>query len=121
MILMYVVRHKSTGVILKDLKGASHWDPEGLTVAPEARAEYTANQRADTRPPRLFISKRAADNFMTSWARGAARMVSNETYRGAGGYMTDEAPYDLVVEPVPGRARDQLEILPVTLTFGEPL
>ena len=126
---LFIVRHKVTGLVLKDFKGASHWDPEGLLMnwSEDELTRYSqkdahaSHYLQDPRPPRLFSTKKGAVNFISSWLRGRAKLVSNDVYRGAGGYMTDEPSHDLVIEKVPGRRRDQLEIVPVILTFGEPM
>lgn len=94
---MFVVRHKHTQRFLPTMKGASWWEGE------------------EEGPPRLFVSKRAAQNFVIMWAKGRAAV--ERSYSGEWGL--DEV-IGLKFEDR-NRKRTDLEIIPVTLTFGEPL
>ncbi len=87
---LHVVRHKASGHILPQRKGASYWEP-GHRVGGEI--------------PRLFLSYHAASVWLITYERG-------EYTRDENGFVT--------YERVPGRSRADFEILPVTLTFGEP-
>lgn len=94
---MFVVRHKTTGKYLNPGNGASHWEGEGGIV------------------PRIFHSLRGAKAFQASWARGIVSV--GKSYDWETGYTENTG---LRIEDR-GRRKDMLEIIPVILTFGEPL
>lgn len=99
---MFAIRHKATGVYLPQGKGLTWWEGE----------------KAPNHVPRLFINKRAAQAFQINWAKGRAVVKFVTQSRG---FMepSDDVP-ELFYEDQ-GRTRAMLEIIPVTLTFGEPL
>ncbi len=102
----FVVRHKRTQRLLPQsfTVGSTWWNPE----------QHVAKK---DELPRLFYSAKAAKGCVVTWAKGHA--VKNTSY----GYDHDGNRDDeewLEYEPVPGRERDQLEVVPVHLRFGEP-
>jgi hypothetical protein len=106
----YVVRHIKTEKMLPQLagRGSSSWEPDH----PDPELSW---EQAPT--PRLFISKQAARNFISQWVKGVATAgYEYDDFIGAK-YKSNEVLY----EPQPHRSRDQLEIVPVELQFGEPL
>lgn len=94
---MFAIRHKATGNLLSWHKGATWWEGQSGPV------------------PRIFSTKKAATSFVVIWAFGRASV--KHSYRGV--FDTDESPG--IEYENRGRTRDMLEIIPVTLTFGEPL
>lgn len=100
--MLYAIKHLNTGNYLpQDFKGASHW----------AGVEFTDR-------PRLF-SKTGAKAFQSSWARGPVvkDYIGDELgHEGFGHYPM----YEYRPEPI-GRKKSDLAIVPVVLTFGEPL
>lgn len=92
----FAIRHRRTGALLPQTeKGASWWEGES----------------SDNRP-RLF-SKIGARNFINIWVKG--RVIVKRTPYGS----IDEG--ETLEYESRGRSRSDLEIIPVTLTFGEPL
>lgn len=107
----FCVRHKLTQRLLPQTfqTGSTWWTPDD----PEYKVEKNEL-------PRLFASHKAAKGFVIAWAKGHA-----VKQRQGGNSIsifgdTDYAEW-LEWEEVPGRARDQLEVIPVYLQFGEPL
>lgn len=98
----FVVRHKQTGNILPNRAGSTFWDP----------------QLAEPGLPRLFKSKAAARIWIQTWAKGTVRKVMDSEWNFG-------SPYEYVArleyDPVDGRSRDLMEIVPTTLVYGEPL
>lgn len=99
--MLYAIRHNETGAFLSQnwMKGASFWEGQ-----------------QDNVPPRLF-SLRGAKAFVASWRQGEVRKESR-------GYSGN--PYDIDAEITikivdVGRKASALSIIPVTLSFGEPL
>lgn len=95
---MFAIRMKSTGYYLPVGPGASYW---------------TGDEPAKN--PRLFISPHAARAFKASWAKGEAHIKR----RPHSNWAVDEIEDLVYVDK--GRNQLMLEIIPVTLTFGEPL
>ncbi len=99
---LYAIRHNATGNYLPQImRGASHW----------IGAEQIEQ-------PRLF-TKAGAVNFVASWVRGPVEKVyvgDEQGHEGFGHYPI----YDFVPKDV-GRKKSDLSIIPVTLTYGEPL
>jgi hypothetical protein len=101
----WVIRHKPTNNLLPARVPATKWDftiPDGVYE------------------PRLFRSERAAKNCATCWAQGAwGAQVETESDGWDGPsytYLTEPMPV-----PVPGRKREDLEVVPVRLEFlGAP-
>jgi len=95
----FVIRHKASGQILSQtwMKGASHWEPPYKTQD----------------SPRLFHSKRAAQSFVSQWARGAVI----KRFKPGGIFGHEEEIY-LEYEHR-GRHESQLEIVSITYTLGE--
>lgn len=97
----FVVRHIDTGHILPRLKRPSHWDPETLIEG----------------PPRLFATRGAAIIWCKIWARGV-------------GYRADFTPdnahlyragADIAYSKDEKRKITDLEIVPVTFNYGDPV
>lgn len=99
-LVAFVVRHKAKGNLLPIGKGMSWWEGDAIGAVT---------------PPRLFHSYLGAKNFIASWARGTVEV--KRAYRH---YELDDFEGELKITPK-GRKKEMLEILPVTLTFGEPL
>lgn len=102
MTLFYVIRHKPTGSLLPARVPATRWDfttPDGVFE------------------PRLFKSERAAKNCATCWAQG---VWTADTYTESEGW--EYASYTVQDPPspntVPGRKREDLEVLPARLEIG---
>lgn len=100
----WVIRHKPSGTLLPARLPATSYDfdrPEG------------------THEPRLFKSERAAKNCATCWSQGVwVRETVTETH----GWEYAHLDFDYLAEqpepqPVAGRKREDLEVLPVRLTF----
>jgi hypothetical protein len=51
---------------------------------PEVKRSYTHSEPSDSLPPRLFITKRAANNALTCWAQGKWTMEYSSYYDGDG-------------------------------------
>lgn len=97
----FTVRHVDTGHLLPPNKRSSKWD--FTQPAPHF--------------PRLFKTKRAAQVWIRTWVRGtASRSVDYPPFK-QGLYYGAIVQY----EPIPGRHTSHLEIVPVTLSFGDPL
>jgi hypothetical protein len=99
----YAIRHKPTGRLMPETTGGySLWDPSYLNTA------Y---------PPRLFITQRAAKNSLTCWLQGRWSIVTDIESEG-----WEYPSYTVVigVQPtrVPGRHRDDVEVIPVHLTIA---
>lgn len=97
--MMYAIRIKATGNLLPVGPGASFW---------------TGDEPAEC--PRLFVSLHAARAFRASWAKGEAHIKRSRR----GGWDGVDDIEDLVYVDK-GRTQSMLEIIPVTLTFGDPL
>lgn len=105
----YVIAHRATQIIMTAQwsRGASWWQPdEDSSLYAKEAVKY---------PPRLFNSKRAANAFISSWVRGRFNITSRDVTTGITPYVEEciEIKHD------PSRARDQLMILPATLTIGD--
>lgn len=96
---MFAIRMKATGNFLPVGPGASYW---------------TGTEPAKN--PRLFVSLHAARAFKASWAKGEAHIKRSRH----GDWSGVDDIEDLVFIDK-GRKQTDLEIIPVTLTFGEPL
>jgi hypothetical protein len=99
MSLYYIVRHKPTGRTLPARVRATHWEfdmPEGVLE------------------PRLFKTERAAKTCATCWSQGVWHQEMRTESDG-----WESPSYSYLAEPspqlVPGRNRDDLEVLPVRL------
>jgi len=97
----FVIRHKPTKSLLPARVRATHWDfdmPDGVFE------------------PRLFNTERAALNCATCWAQGT---WERKTYTESDGW--EHPSYTCQSEPrptaVPGRKREDLEVVPVELMF----
>jgi len=100
-VTLYAIRHKATGNYLSQYRrGTSYWNGE-----PDER-----------NAPRL-LNLRGAKSLVIQWAYGEHRNTVHETANPITGYdcWVDHEIIDK------GRKRTDLEIIPVTLTFGEPL
>lgn len=95
----YVIRHKPTGRLLPARVRATHYEFDRLEGVHE---------------PRLFKSERAAKNCATCWAQGA---WSQELRTESDGWEQPSYSYlaEAVPQPVEGRSRADLEVVPVTL------
>ena len=92
---LYALRHRATRRFMPELKGGySYWEP--------AEGEVDA-------PVRLFPATLNACRARDAWARGHHYMVTNEHWE------SGEIDAHLDIEPVPGRNRDDLEIVEMTL------
>lgn len=98
--MMFAIQHKASGQFLPPGKGFTWWEGE---VIPR-------------HTPRLFVNKRAAQSFQVNWTKGRAILKYVEISTSWG----DDGRQELTYEDR-GRTRDMLLIIPVTLTFGEPL
>ena len=95
----YVIRHKPTGRLLPARARSTSWDfttPDGVYE------------------PRLFKSERAAKNCATCWAQGVWTADIREESDGweYPSYAVQDTPSP---KAVPGRNRDDLEVLPARL------
>ena len=95
----YVIRHKPTGQFLPARVLATGWsfeDPNGVYE------------------PRLFKTARAAKNCATCWAQGvwAAKIYKERDGWESPSYDVQDTPSPTTV---PGRQREDLEILPALL------
>jgi hypothetical protein len=101
----YVIRHKVTQRLLPQSysTGSTWWNP----VEHDPKKDEL---------PRLFYSKKAAKSCIITWAKGHAVKKTAGTFD-----SFDDFEEWLEYEAVPGRTREQLEVVPVHLSFGEPL
>lgn len=100
MTTFYVIRHKPSGTLLPARMHTTH---------------YEFDRPAGTHEPRLFKSERAAKNCATCWAQGVwARETRTESdgWESGPGYTYLAEP---VPQPVPGRRREDLEVVPARL------
>jgi len=95
----YVIRYKPTGTLLPARVPATRWDFSNAN---------------EVREPRLFKSQRAAKNCATCWAQGVWRQ---EEVTESDGWEHPSYTYRDTPSPssAPGRNRDDLEVVPVTL------
>lgn len=95
----YVIRHKPTGTLLPARMLATHFEFDRPAGALE---------------PRLFKSERAAKNCATCWAQGA---WARDTRTESGGWEYPSYTYlaEPCPQPVPGRRREDLEVVQVHL------
>lgn len=80
---------------------------------------YTQAEPSAGPQPRLLQTERAAHLALTAWAKGRAHRVF--VTRGGGGILDipDEYPAGVDYDPVEGRSRDKMEIVPVKLVVDE--
>jgi hypothetical protein len=96
--ILYAIRHHPTGLFLprKEGRGATHREPT-----------------ARLSKARLFHRERDARGFLTVWLQGKqtarACMSSHESFF--------EDDIELVLEPVPSRKREEMEIVAYSLTY----
>lgn len=93
----FIIRHRPTGFVItpakgRDGRGGSHVEP------------------SDGRP-KLFSVERAAKGWLTSWLKGKV----TEHWSG-----DPDCDVRLVVEHVPSRRRDEMEIVPAELIYRAP-
>lgn len=95
----WVIRHKPTGTFMPARVNATHYDFDRL---------------AGVHEPRLFKTERAAKNCATCWAQGswAQEEVTESDGWEHPSYTYLSAP---VPQTVPGRQREDLEVVPVEL------
>lgn len=107
---LFAVRHKTTGKLLPKLdgRGYSSWEPDHPD--PEKRWDHALT-------PRLFHSKQAAVAFISQWVKGIA--TNPIEYDNADGYTYKSST--VVYKAQPHRAKEQLEVVPVYLLFGDAL
>jgi hypothetical protein len=97
---LHIVKHVGTGKTLpvargRSGRGGSHWDP----TEPDDISEVF--------PPRIFMSRRAAQNFIQQWARGVfTRYASSD----------DEDVFEEVSVKDVGRTTAMLVAVPVRIT-----
>lgn len=98
---LYAIRHKKTG----------HFIPRGGYRERKSALEPQADCI-----PRLFTRLSAARTWLTVWLKGEVVTVY--------GYTNYDDPHpeaDVKIIPRPHRDRELMEIVPVTLKFGEPV
>lgn len=96
---LYAIQHTTTGNYLTDrYVGGSWWEGE----------PYKGS-------PKLFKTLGSAKGWRTNWLKGSVKTEHSQDWE------TGYEKLNLVTIPRPNRTRDQLTIIPVTLTFGEPL
>jgi len=97
----YVIRHKPTGRLLPARVPATYYDFDRPDEALE---------------PRLFHTQRAANNCATCWAQGA--WVQQERTKQEGWEMPSYTYLaEAIPEAVPGRKREDLEVVVAHLTL----
>jgi len=94
--IVYAIRQKSTGYFIPTLKGRAG----GSWLEPEPNCL-----------PRLFTSKRNAKLALGSWLSGHFKM---ESFRSSYESFFDD-DCELTVTPVPGRNKDDMEIVALEL------
>lgn len=95
----FVIKHKPTGQFMPESRGGYSWWTPGYS-------------RFQT--PRLFASERAAKNALTCWLQGHWSNVRGHEGDWESGYVdVDEPPAP--VTSVPGRLRDDMEVVQVQL------
>lgn len=97
----WIVRHKATNALMPQNRGHSWWEPVAGT-------SYI---------PRLFLSRRAANQSAWAWSRGRWTMKYEDSP--SGDWFSKDVEFNVSFEPVEGRLRTDLEILPVTLLIGQ--
>ena len=103
MILTYwLIRHVPTGQLLP---------------ARTAATQYDFDSPNESLEPRLFKTESAAKRCATYWSQGVWVKIRRTEWEG-----WKSPPYERLSEPepheVPGRSRDQLEVVPCTLLVG---
>lgn len=101
---MFAIRHKASNTILdcRFARGGSYWNPTETNFKPDPR-------------PRIFISLRAAKSFISQWTAGEHKQTYEYDPSGWGSERSIHSVKDV------GRSRSDLEIIPLTITFGDPL
>lgn len=92
----FAIRHKATGKYLYPGRGSAHWDPV---------------HDPDPTTPRLFASKQGALACIRWWKEGAVTVHRN--------YDWNDCYEDWNINRNHNRKASDLEVIPVTLTFGE--
>lgn len=98
--MIYAIRHKETGNYLSQYwKGGSYWNGEN-----------------DGKEAHRIFTLRAAKSFVSQWAMGEHKQTYEEydTLEGR-----DGRSYHFIKDV--GRKRTDLEIIPITISYGEPV
>jgi len=98
----WIIKHTPTGAVLPNRGLTSRWTP---VAGPGL-------------PPRLFPTQGAARRTAAAWAKGIWEKVIESESDGweHPSYLVDYPP---TPTPVPGRSRDQLEVIRVTLEVND--
>lgn len=97
MTTLYALRHKATGLCMPQLgrRGHSHWEPQ---------LDYHDNLK-----PRLFWSKRSAQNARTMWVNGPWKREAGTSVDWEGNH--DSWDETVPVAPLRPRGKDDLELI----------
>lgn len=101
---LFAIRHKATGEFLPELSGQGR----GYT--------FTSPLPVSSETPRLFRSARAAKLALRAWLHGPYERVWETDEWGGGQVVVGTAPR---ATPPADRNPDEMEIIPVTLTWSE--
>lgn len=104
----FAIRHIPTGFFLPEPKGAMG-----------RGGSWTEPTDPNKEDPRLFRSERSANSALTQWLRGKHKAIMGWDIDDCGGAIA-EYQEGVDVIPVPGRKRDEMEIVPVYLTLTKP-
>lgn len=107
-ITFWLIRHKPTGGYLPEPigrmgRGGSHVEPVVHTDDPATT-------------PRIFQSERAAKNALAAWLRGKY-VAHRGSYSGGPDFDVDYYE-DIEIVPVPGRKREEMEIISADLVLS---
>lgn len=93
----YAIREKGTAKFLPDTEG-----------------KYTRSEPVAGPMPRLFHDHRAAALALTAWLKGRGRVIYKP-----GDYRDEMEDAGIEYQPVEGRERDRMEIVPVKLILED--
>jgi hypothetical protein len=100
--IVYALRHVATGLCMPQLNGAgySYWEP--------TRDDHSTSH------PRLFFTKRSAQNARSSWAQGCWKRDQGVSYDWEGVLDAHDDTY--TTDPTVPRALADLELVALKLT-----
>jgi len=98
----YAVKHSSGNYLTDHWQGSSYWEGEEGKGA-----------------PKLFKSLGSAKGWRTQWLKG--RVIKEYAALAQDSFFQGEEFVGYSYEPVPSRSLSCINIIPVTLSFGEPL
>lgn len=112
-LIEYAVRIKGTQMYLprpqrRDGRGGSHLEPVDFSDRSTWPAGYEKNMQI-----RSYAQEKAAKNLLSSWLQG--KFVASR-----GGDEYDGYYEDISIRKTPHRQREDMEIVPITITLPDP-